>query len=142
MLQDPDDGAGRGEAEEPPRQSLHLIPAALRLSSRAVYRDPAQLASQLLGRLESCKSTSVHRLLSGARAWKGASWLRPITSSLIPPHGPVAEMPEDQPSHGKLRTFGDSPVLDMRSSTGKVLACQGARLWNPVGFEASTLRTH
>lgn len=50
-------------------QTLASLPQTLRRSIQALQNDPKQLASQLLGRLESESSRHCHRLIDGARRW-------------------------------------------------------------------------
>ena len=64
-------------------QSVEVIREALLLSSHILSSYPTQLAAQLLGRLLQVNNHHVYRLLEGARHWKGADWLRPLTGSLV-----------------------------------------------------------
>ena len=51
-----------------------------RRAAHILTNDPAQLAAQLLARTDPVPD--VAPLLNGARAWRGQSWLRPVTNSL------------------------------------------------------------
>ena len=62
-----------------------LVQSAVYLSSHAVAGDPAQLAGQLCGRLGDEELPGIRQLLEGAKAWRGAPWLRPLNGNLHPP---------------------------------------------------------
>ncbi len=67
----------------PQDAALDSVRGALRLSPHVLTRDQTQLAAQLLGRLMTKEEVpAIGRLLEGARRWKGAPWLRPLTPSL------------------------------------------------------------
>jgi WD40 repeat protein len=66
---------------------LLALQSALRQSAQVIARDSTQLAPQLLGRLLDHPSADVQRVVAGAAAWRGAPWLRPLTSSLARPEG-------------------------------------------------------
>ncbi|MCL7939987.1 NB-ARC domain-containing protein [Halomonas sp. ATCH28] len=51
-----------------------------RRAAHILTNDPAQLAAQLLARIDA--SPALEPLLEGARAWRGGPWLRPVTPSL------------------------------------------------------------
>ncbi len=70
-------------------KSLRLIQGALRLSAHVLAQDKSQLPCQLVGRLMTQKAPEIHALLEQIKKWKGAPWLRPLTSSLMPPGGPL-----------------------------------------------------
>jgi WD40 repeat protein len=73
----------------PKDQELKLCRDSLRLSSHVLFRDPSQLAGQLLGRMQHLGFTGIKGLMKQARAEKGRPWLRPMISSLTPPGGPL-----------------------------------------------------
>jgi len=66
---------------------LRRIEEALDLSVRVLARHPQELAAQLIGRLSGFNRPALEPLLGKAGAWKGAPWLRPLTSCLTPPGG-------------------------------------------------------
>ncbi len=68
---------------------LTLIQQAIRLSIVALLRDPAQLPSQLLGRLMKADGPMVQALLIGAEQFSGRIWLRPRFAFLTRPGGPL-----------------------------------------------------
>jgi WD40 repeat protein len=57
--------------------SLHR---ACRRAAHILTNDPAQLAAQLLARMDA--TPALEPLLEAARAWRGKPWLRPVTRSL------------------------------------------------------------
>ena len=65
-------------------QSLQLIQGALRLSAHVLARDPAQLPSQLWGRLASETGAQIKGLLDQPRPCNH-TWLRPLWPTLHPP---------------------------------------------------------
>ncbi len=68
---------------------LERIHEALRLSAHILGREPSHLATQLLGRLMSFDTPRLLELLREASPGEEIPWLRPLTSSLIPPGGPL-----------------------------------------------------
>jgi len=79
----------RGQERESEDEGLHLTQSALRLSANVLAQDKTELAGQLLGRLLACEVPQVQVLLEQAKQWQGASWLRPLTPSLMSPGGPL-----------------------------------------------------
>jgi WD40 repeat protein len=73
-------------------EDLRLIDGALQLSIHVVARDPAQLASQMLGRLLSGHLPHVQELTRSAAAYRVTPWLKPKTASLIAPGGPLVRV--------------------------------------------------
>jgi len=69
-------------------EPLGLVQGALTLSASILAREPAQLASQLLGRLLGAQTPAICQLLVKAGA-PGACGLRPMFSCLTPPGGPL-----------------------------------------------------
>ena len=67
---------------------VRLVEGALRLSAHVLATDKNQLAAQLTGRLFGKASAAMKNLLRHARAWRGASWLRPLKANLESPGGP------------------------------------------------------
>ncbi|HEU4561293.1 MAG TPA: NB-ARC domain-containing protein [Longimicrobium sp.] len=71
----------------PPDEELSLVAGALRLSGHVLGRDPAQLRSQLTGRLLAVDRPRIGDMLCGASIGGPGPWLRPIVPSLSPPTG-------------------------------------------------------
>ena len=67
--------------------AIHQIEHALRLSSHVLAHDPTQLASQLMGRLQSQATLGIQTLLKTAREFKTGTWLCPLSPSLSQPGG-------------------------------------------------------
>jgi WD40 repeat protein len=68
---------------------LRLVQSAIQLSAHVLARDCRQLAAQLTGRLLGNPAPVIQGLLKGAAESKFWPWLRPLTSSLTPPGGPL-----------------------------------------------------
>jgi WD40 repeat protein len=66
---------------------LRLLQDALKLSEHVLRRDPAQLPSQLTGRLLGFATSDVRRLLEQLRAEVKHPWLRPLHACLDAPGG-------------------------------------------------------
>ncbi|MCP4544666.1 MAG: hypothetical protein GY832_46795 [Chloroflexi bacterium] len=73
----------------PDDENVQLVQEAIRLAAHILAWDKTQLAGQLLGRLLSSKEHNIQVLLKRAREWQGASWLRPLMPTLMPPGGPL-----------------------------------------------------
>ena len=87
-------------AQFPDPKALRTVNEAMRLSSHVIGRDPAQLPSQLVGRLANFRGLpAIQSLLDRLSAWQGAPWLRPRTASLIPP-GTTLITTLDEPKGG------------------------------------------
>ena len=71
------------------REALRLIKATPDLSARGLTHDPDQLAGQLTGRLLPSRLPAITRLLRTAAAKVGSGWLRPVSTSLTNPCGPL-----------------------------------------------------
>jgi WD40 repeat protein len=67
--------------------TFRLIQGALGLSAHVLASDKEQLAGQLFGRLLSEKQSEIQAILGKADKEMEASWLRPLTASLIRPGG-------------------------------------------------------
>lgn len=70
---------------------LSLVREALGLSAGALSSDPSQLAPQLLGRLLDRRERALQPLLTAARGWREAAWLKPQTASFVRPGAPASE---------------------------------------------------
>jgi WD40 repeat protein len=68
---------------------LVLVGSAVRMSAEALASDRAQLAGQLVGRLQAEDSSVLAELLTRAKSWKSHPWLLPMSASLTPPRGPL-----------------------------------------------------
>jgi WD40 repeat protein len=68
---------------------LALIQGALRLSAHALARDPAQLPSQLTGRLLARREMEIEKLLRQVCEQTKTPWLRPLKANLTAPGGPL-----------------------------------------------------
>jgi WD40 repeat protein len=66
---------------------LHLVKEALQLSEHILASDKTQLAGQLLGRLMAVKSPEIQSILQQVRQLEGATWLRPLHTTLTTPGG-------------------------------------------------------
>jgi WD40 repeat protein len=58
---------------------------ALELSAAALARNPAELPSQLHGRLRDFQQPEIQRLLTQAASGQNGVWLKPLTTDLTPP---------------------------------------------------------
>jgi len=68
---------------------LGLIQGALRLSMHILKEDPAQLASQLHGRMVGFGDHAIAKLLEDAAASQTGLWLRPVQPCATVPGGPL-----------------------------------------------------
>ena len=101
------------------------VQAALRLMGHVLTNDKQQIAGQLVGRLSGGRSDRIQRLLEQANNWKYGFWLRPRTTTLRPPGGPL------------IRTLigHRSPITAMSISTDGHRACSishdySIRMWD------------
>ncbi len=70
-------------------KALSLVQGAIRLSAHIVGKFHPQLVGQLLGRLQTLKSSEIQTFLGQAKRWKKLPWLRPLQGNLIAPGGPL-----------------------------------------------------
>jgi WD40 repeat protein len=70
-------------------RSAPVVWGVLRLSAHLLAQDPAQLPSQLVGRLRGIEDSEIELLLSEAIASERAPWLCPLTRSLTASGGPL-----------------------------------------------------
>jgi len=68
---------------------LETVAGALRLSAHVLTGNKDQLASQLLGRLLREHDPEIQRLLGTVQPTRPSAWLRPLTTTLTPPGGPL-----------------------------------------------------
>jgi WD40 repeat protein/energy-coupling factor transporter ATP-binding protein EcfA2 len=71
---------------------IRLVQGAIRMSAQVLARDKTQLAGQLFGRMQSFQESGIQSMLEQAREWEGDLWLRPLTTSLTPPGGPLVRI--------------------------------------------------
>ncbi len=117
----------------PDELSLQLVGEGLRLSARALARDPDHLESQLLGRLADQDDPTVQRLLESAIQSRTDAWLRPLTCSLARPGGllrRVLRLPSSPGVSTKIEGIA-------QSADGHVAVCQALRIW-PGASEADS----
>jgi len=71
------------------RQSaeLRLIEEALRTAAPLLAREPAQLSTQLMGRLLSFDEPEIQELLRQVENWTDQPWLRPLSACFAAPGG-------------------------------------------------------
>jgi WD40 repeat protein len=73
-------------ARHPDKKALDLIHGAIRLSSHVIEGDPAQFASQMIGRLLSYQDLpAVEEFTKRVGEGTRAAWLRPLQPALHPP---------------------------------------------------------
>ena len=73
----------------PKEADLRLVQSAIRLSAHVLARDHRELAGQLTGRFLANTAPDIQALLKKAAEGKGRPWLRPLSTSLTPPGGPL-----------------------------------------------------
>jgi len=64
---------------------LNKVQGALKLSANVLFRDPYQLACQLLGRLQMFQETEIQSMLEQACGYNNSTWLRPLKVCLASP---------------------------------------------------------
>lgn len=137
LLEDYDQAYRDGYKEH----DLSLIRGALSLSANVLDQDPKQLAGQLLGRLGTQEEPSIHHLLDRAKEWKGAPWLRPLTTSLTAPESPAVPTPTDHAMHCNVVTAlpdGRRAIFGSRDATLKLWDLEnGKEVRTFVGHEDS-----
>lgn len=68
-------------------QTLEIIGQTLHLAAHILKDEPEQLGTQLWGRMQNFELSGVQMLLRQAVTIQSKPWLRPLTTSLIPPGG-------------------------------------------------------
>ena len=68
-------------------QTLKLIQGTLRLAAHILAGEPEQLATQLWGRMQDFDIPAIKSLLQAAERQQREPWLKPLTTSFIPPGG-------------------------------------------------------
>jgi hypothetical protein len=69
--------------------AAELFAQAIRLSAHVLARNKAQIAGQLLGRVQRKASDEIKPLRKDATKWNDGPWLRPVTGDLTPPGDPL-----------------------------------------------------
>jgi WD40 repeat protein len=113
------------------RNALRYVNEAMRLSSHVIALDPAQLPSQLVGRLANLQDLpTIKSLLDRLSAWQGAPWLRPKTASLIPP-GTTLVTTLDEPKGGicSVAVADDGQTLAFVVADAKNKIAPAVRVW-------------
>jgi WD40 repeat protein len=115
-----------------------LVFSAIQLSVHVLAHHPAQLATQLTGRLIGSHSRAIQKLLDGARRFTRHPWLRPLEQSLTPAGGSLVKILEGHEAgvSSVLFTPGDNTLISA-SFDGTI------RLWDwRRGLEIDTLVGH
>jgi WD40 repeat protein len=118
-------------AQYPDPKALRYVAEAMRLSWHVIARDPAQLPSQLIGRLTNFKDLpAIKSLLDRLSAWQGAPWLRPRTASLIPP-GTTLITTLDEPRGGicSVAVADDGRTLAFVIADARNKIAPAVRIW-------------
>ncbi|UCC65657.1 MAG: DUF4062 domain-containing protein, partial [Anaerolineae bacterium] len=117
---------------------LRLVQGALRLSAHVLAQDKTQLAGQLMGRLLGQEAPDTQTMLEQAKEWRAAPWLRPLTSSLMPPGGPLIRTLQGHTSEvWAVAVTGDERWVVSGS------ADQTLKVWDlESGEELATLQGH
>ena len=116
--------------------SLRLIQGGLRLSAFALEKDPRELPSQLMGRLQAFSHPEIQRLIETTRTFKTHLWMRPLTACLPSPGG------------AELRTFDGTPPLAFLPDGKRVISGveendRVFKLWDlKTGVELRTFSGH
>jgi WD40 repeat protein len=76
----------------PEDHALRVVQGALKLSAHVLAKDPAQLRSQLYGRLGEGSESGVNMLLERIRRSGGRPWLRPLPGALVSAGGPLVRI--------------------------------------------------
>ncbi len=125
--------ADYGPSTESPEE-VRWVESALRLSERILTKDKAQLAAQLVGRLADSELAPIQTLLGGARHWRGASWLRPLTTCLTAPEktlpihqdGPIGSVVFTPDGRWVLSASWSGKLRAWDASTGRFFATLGS----------------
>ena len=114
------------------RPALEIVGHAVRLSAHAVTLDRTQLAGQLAGRLLGFDRPAIRATLAGALAYRGATWLRPLTASLVPAGGLLRWTFRGRPAghKGTVRSIALSRNGYMALTAGNSHRDQTVKLWD------------
>ena len=122
----------------PDDHTLRLVQGAIRLSSHSLSKDKTQLASQLLGRLQSFQEPEIQSMLEQACTSKKCTWMHPLTASLTPPGGPLIRTLEGHT--GGVNAVAVTP--DCRSAIS-ASSDYTLKVWDiKSGEELQTLKGH
>jgi len=72
--------------------TLTLMADAIRLAAHAIANDPMQLASQLIGRLDTAAFPATTDFVHGLGARVSHPWLRPVSPTLVRAGGPLRQI--------------------------------------------------
>lgn len=122
----------------PDNPDLRLVQSTFRLSAHVLNQDKTQLAGQLLGRLLERKSSKVWPMLEQIKQWKGAPWLRPLTSSFTQPGGQLLRTLQGHTGGVSAVALTPDGRYAVSASWDKTL-----KVWDVAsGVELDTLRGH
>jgi len=122
----------------PEEEELRLVQGAIRLSAHVLARDKTQLAGQLLGRMQSFRESGIQSMLKQANEWEGDLWLRPLTTSLTPPGGPLIRILEGHTNFVRVVVVTPDGKHVISGSDDNTL-----RVWDiESGEEIRTLKGH
>ena len=120
------------------RQRLGLLQGTLRLSAHVLGGDPAQLPSQLAGRLLGQDEQEVTGLLEAAQRETSRPWLRPLSAGLTRPRGALVRTLSGH--SGGVYTVAVTPD-GRRAVSGS--DDETLKVWDlESGAELTTLRGH
>ena len=125
----------------PADDSVGPLYRVCRRSAHILTNDPAQLAAQLLSRLEP--APALQPLIDAARAWRGGTWLRPVTRSLGEEGEPTLALfrgREVDGHAGTPRSITLSPDDRLIASGGGSSNDLTVKIWSAVA--AKLLRTY
>ncbi len=114
------------------------VQGAIRLSAHIVGKFHPQLVGQLLGRLQTLKSSEIQAFLGQAKRWKKLPWLRPLQGNLIAPGGPLIRTLSGHSA--SVRALAVTPDGTRAISAAGDATC---KVWDLAsGEELHTLRGH
>ena len=118
--------------------NLSLVQSAIRLSAHILANDKKQLAGQLLGRLLQYEAPKIQDMLEQTKQWKAVPWLRPLTSSLMPPEVPLLRtlMPSLMGHYSSIKAVAVMPDGQRAIS---VFSDSTIKIWNLVNESERTL---
>jgi WD40 repeat protein len=122
----------------PPDPVVRQVHESIKRSAQVLQAQGNQLAGQLLGRLLGHTDPDVQGLLRQAARWAGATWLRPLTRSLVPPGDPLLFMLGGH--EGTVRSVAMTPDGGWAITAGNSHPDGTVRLWDlTTGTELHTL---
>jgi WD40 repeat protein len=118
-------------AQWPDREALSLVHGAVRLSAHVISRDPAQFASQVVGRLLPHQDVpAIERFTAKVIKGAPAPWIRPLKPALHPPGTSLVRTLEGHSaavSGVALRPDGRRAVSASKDGTLKVWDLESGR---------------